>query len=236
MNLRKRPCRVQSDARQAAPTTAGGGRPVRAGPTRRGRAFALGLVVVIALLGAGCTGPADEAVAPTAAPDPATAEPDAATEAPDPPAGDSTPGPDEPGIAGPLDEPAGDPADGCGDALAELDAVIGEQLAAFAADDWERALSLTSQRFRASGVDADGLREIVTSGYAPAADAERHDVIGCVRTGGEAQVLIDVTAAGGASIGLVYLMERENGSWRISGAVAHGSGPQGGEGDTPIEA
>jgi hypothetical protein len=150
-----------------------------------------------------CTPPADRVTAAPTAPVRDAARPTAA-------AGDGTTG-----------SPA--PAAGCGDDLAALDAVISEQLAAFAANDWERAFSLTSRRFRASGVDADGLREIVTSGYAEAADAERHEVLGCARTGPAAQVLVEVTASGGATLGLVYLMTREDGRWRISGAVAHGT-------------
>lgn len=161
-------------------------------------------LLILALM-AGCTPPADEVVdAPTAAAreaaPPTTAPRDNTTEGSTAPAAD------------------------CGDDLAALDAVISEQLAAFADDDWDRAFSLTSRQFRAGGVDADGLREIVTSGYAEAADAERHEVLGCMRTGSAAQVLIEVTASDGAILGLVYLMTREDGQWRISGAVEHGTG------------
>jgi hypothetical protein len=49
-------------------------------------------------------------------------------------------------------------------------------------------------------------------------------VLGCVRTSSEAQVLIEVTATDGATLELVYLMTREDGGWRISGAVGHGNG------------
>lgn len=127
---------------------------------------------------------------------------------------------------GPRDGATGSatPTAECGDDLAALDEVISAQLAAFAADDWERAYALTSRQFRAGGIDADGLREIVTSGYAEATDTERHEVLGCVRTGPEAQVLIRITASDGATLGLVYLMHREDGRWRISGAVEHGTG------------
>jgi hypothetical protein len=153
----------------------------------------------------GCTPPADRAA-------------DARTSA----AGDPAPPTTTP-RDGTIDPPTASPVD-CGADLAALDAVISEQLAAFAHDDWDRAFALTSRQFRASGVDADRLREIVTAGYAEAADAERHEVLGCVRTGPEAQVLIEVTATDGATLGLVYLMTREDGRWRISGAVEHGTG------------
>ena len=165
-------------------------------------------VLTAAVLTAGCTGPASlQTDGPTARP-----EPDAVGSAP----------PEDRATTGPAAPP--DTATACGDELATLDTVISEQLAAFAADDWDRAFSLTSRQFRASGVDADGLREIVTSGYAEAADAVRHDVLGCVTTAGDAQVLIEVTARDGTTLGLVYLMTREDGRWRISGAVEHGTG------------
>lgn len=113
----------------------------------------------------------------------------------------------------------------CGDELTALDAVITSQLAAFADDDWELALSLTSRDFRAGGIDADGLRQIVTSGYAVAADAADHEVLGCVRGGDDAQVLVDITATDGGSLELVYLLTREDGGWRISGAIEHDTDP-----------
>lgn len=158
------------------------------------------MVLTTVILTAGCTGPASPAA-----------------DAPSAPVA-----PDGRGSAGPTSQP--DAATACGDELTALEAVISEQLAAFAADDWDRAYALTSRQFRAGGVDADGLREIVTSGYAEAADAERHEVHGCVRSGTEAQVLIEVTATDGATLGLIYLLSREDGRWRISGAVEHGTG------------
>lgn len=164
--------------------------------TRPGLLAAL-LVVMVAT---GCTAPASTATG--------AARSDAAPGA--------TPAPSDDAARAPAD-----PTTGCGDELAALDAVIDEQLAAFAADDWERALALTSRRFRAGGVDADGLRRIVTSGYAPAADAADHQVRGCVRAGDEAQVMIDVTGSDGSTLQLVYLMTREDGRWRVSGAVDH---------------
>ncbi|CAN5860126.1 hypothetical protein BH23ACT10_BH23ACT10_25630 [soil metagenome] len=163
--------------------------------------------VLVALFATGCT-PA--ATRPTADAAPNVA---ASSAGPPPSAGDGATAPPR------------DTVNACGDEAAELDAVITEQLDAFADDDWERALSLTSQRFLASGVDADGLRRIVTSGYPAAADAADHGVRGCVRDGDDAQVLITVTATDGATLDLIYLMTREDGQWRISGAVDHGAPP-----------
>lgn len=131
--------------------------------------------------------------------------------------------PDDPSTRG-NDVPA-EPATDCGDEVGALDAVITEQLAAFASGDWDRAFSLTSRQFRAAGIDADDLRRIVTSGYAEAADAASHEVLGCVRSGDDAQLLIEITATDGATLELVYLMTREGDRWRISGAVEHGTGP-----------
>jgi hypothetical protein len=157
----------------------------------------LATTVVAAVLAAGCLAPTSR-VADAPAPSPVPTPDGAPTAAP------------------------GDPdADGCADDLAALDAVITEQLAAFAADDWDAAWALTSRQFRAAGVDANGLREIVTSGYPEAADAEDHEVLGCALAGGQAQVLIEVTSADGETAGLVYLMTREEAGWRVSGAVAH---------------
>lgn len=156
--------------------------------------------VLLALLAAGCTSRSVSiAEAPSApvVPAPSSAPGDAATGA----------------------------AAACGDDLAALDAVITEQLDAFAADDWDRAFALTSREFRAAGIDAHGLREIVTAGYPEAADAADHQVVGCLFGDGEAQVLIKVTAMDGATLDLVYLLTRERGDWRISGAVEHGTAP-----------
>lgn len=182
----------------------------RTSRTRRARSLRTALLVALVVAVTACTGPAGQ-VAGAQRSDTAAAPSPAAT-------------------TGPTDAPTGpagapsDPDSGCGDDVDAMDAVITRQLAAFTAGDWDGAYALTSRQFRAGGVDADGLREIVTSGYAAAADAERHEVQGCVRTGPEAQVLIEITAGDGATLGLVYLMTREDGRWRISGAVQHGTG------------
>lgn len=161
---------------------------------RRARLVTATALVVLLLCGA-CTASPTGSVADRAQP-PSSPAPDVATPS----------------------EQTGD----CGAQWAALDEVVSEQLAAFADDDWDRAFSLTSRQFRASGVDADGLRRIVTSDYAAAADAASHEVLACVRAGDEAQLLIEVTARDGAVLQLVYLLTREDGRWRISGAVDHG--------------
>jgi hypothetical protein len=178
-------------------------------PGRTVRTVAAAVALLVTLL-AGCTAPAAEQVAGDAAPEGSAPAP------PTPPAA---------APSTPADDGSGDVAAQCGDELEALDAVITEQLDAFAADDWQRAWSLTSREFRAAGIDADGLREIVTTGYPEAADAADHEVVGCLFGRGEAQVLIAITATDGATADLVYLLTREDGRWRISGAVDHDSGP-----------
>lgn len=177
-------------------------------PGRTARTMAVTATLLAALLVGGCTSPT------TSGP---VADAGSAPAAPSAPGAPSVP-------AAPDDTPSSSTA-ACADDLEALDAVITEQLDAFAADDWDRAWSLTSREFRAAGVDADGLREIVTQGYPEAADAADHEVVGCLFADDEAQVLIDITASDGATLGLVYLMTREGGDWRISGAVEHGTGP-----------
>jgi hypothetical protein len=176
----------------------------------RRRASGYGVVLLLLVAAAtACAAPAD----PVADPMPADAPGPAASTPPD--------GTDD---LVPREAPSVTPDErvvACGDAVAELDAVISEQLAAFAAGDWDHAFSLTSREFRAGGIDARTLREIVVLGYPEAADAARHEVLGCVRSADEAQVLIEVTARDGATLGLVYLLTREDGRWRISGAVEH---------------
>lgn len=175
---------------------------------RRSRALraVAGVAVALVALVAGCSTGGSPAAAPSA--------PAARSR--------STAGP-RPSL--PPDAPTGATVD-CGADLAALDAVITEQLDAFAADEWEHAWSLTSRRFRSAGVDADGLRQIVTSGYPEAADAADHEVRGCLFDGDDAQVLIEITSTDGATLDLVYLLTREGGRWRISGAVGHGTGSE----------
>jgi hypothetical protein len=169
-------------------------------PVRARRSHRVAVAVAVAVLSAGCVSSAS----------PVAEAPELPTAA----------APDDASTAGAGEADTGD----CSDDLAALDAVITEQLAAFAADDWDAAWALTSRQFRAAGVDAEGLREIVTSGYPEAADAADHEVLGCALAGDDAQVLIEVTSTDGETAGLVYLMTREEAGWRVSGAVAHATG------------
>lgn len=182
---------------------------------RRRRAPLIAAAALVAALAvAGCSQPTGLVVQEPSAPEAAPSAPVASA-----PAGTPPTGPDDPASDG-----QGAVAGECGGELAALDAVITEQLDAFAANDWDRAWSLTSRDFRASGVDADGLREIVTSGYPEVADPTGHEVRGCQYAGEQAQVLITVTATDGSTVDLVYLLTREGGRWRISGAVDHDAG------------
>lgn len=110
--------------------------------------------------------------------------------------------------------------------LDAIDVVIGDQLAAFAADDYDRALELASEGFRAA-IDAEGLAGIIEDGYPVAADAASHETGACVRpTPTSAEVLVRVTARDGERGDLVYRMVEEAPGWRIAGAVQVGQAPQ----------
>lgn len=129
------------------------------------------------------------------------------------------PEPDVPGSPGSPEDRALAPPTACDPGeLAAMDEVIGGQLAAFAADDWEAALGFASDEFRA-GMDPDTFAALIEEGYPVAADAAEHRSEGCVtRGGGAAEVRVEVVAAGGDTAGMVYLLVEEDG-WAIAGAV-----------------
>ena len=181
----------------------------------------MGCTIVLASV-VGCTSPDLSPVttdAPGDADDEAgTSDGDAAT----PPDLDAVP-PDAPDPHGPDGEvPA------CGDTdRRDIDAVIGDQLAAFATDDYDRALELASQDFRAA-IDAEGLASIIEEGYPVASDAASHETGACVQpTSGTAEVLVRVTARDGVRGELVYRLAAEAEGWRIAGAVQVGDGDDG---------
>lgn len=153
----------------------------------------------------------------------------------DPPSDDQAPGDQAPDDAEPEEDPAAPGADPHGpdgqvptcddDATVAIDAVIGEQLAAFAADDYDRALELASQDFRAA-IDADGLAGLIEDGYPVAAMAASHELGPCVQPSPRtAEVLVQVTAQDGARGDLIYRMVEEAPGWRISGALQVGDAP-----------
>ncbi len=126
------------------------------------------------------------------------------------------------------EEPAPDPPDphgelACDEATLEaIDATIDAQLAAFADDDYEAALALTTEGFQEE-FDAERLRGIIEEGFPIVTEADGHTSDTCVSADGAAQVLVEVTA-GDDALDLVYAMEDEDGQWRIAGATPAGEG------------
>lgn len=158
----------------------------------RSAALLAALLVVLA----GCTGPGR-------ASDPQ----DLSLE--DPPASESEP------------DPHGELA--CDDAtLEDIDATIGGQLEAFADDDYDAALSFTTEGFQEQ-FSADRLRGLIEEGFPLVADADGHSSSTCVEADGVAQLLVAVTA-GDEELELVYSLELEDGEWRIAGATPAGDG------------
>jgi len=118
------------------------------------------------------------------------------------------------------EEPTADPHGelACDEAtLEDIDATIDAQLAAFADDDYEAALALTTEGFQEQ-FDAELLRGIIEEGFPLVAEADGHTSDTCVASDGAAQLLVSVTA-GDDALELVYAMEDEDGEWRIAGAT-----------------
>lgn len=167
------------------------------------------LLLVAACLLAACSVEPPRAEAPSEAPS-------SAVPAPDPGGPDVAP----PDVA-PPDVPG---ATACApDAVAAMDAQVAGQLDAIADRDWNAALGFATEEFRA--VHDDGrFAQIITEGFPVVATNASHASDGCVRSDDAAQLLVTVTATDGATTELVYLMDLEDGTWRIGGAVPHGAG------------
>lgn len=123
------------------------------------------------------------------------------------------------------DEPATGAGDCTGDEVAAMDGAVDGQLDAIVARDWEGALGFATTGFR-SQYDAPAFEETILDGFPVVAAATGHTSEGCVRDGDDAQLLVTVTADDGRTAVLVYLMAREEGSWRIGGAVPHDVGDE----------
>lgn len=149
--------------------------------------------------------------------DEATEAPPAST-APSAPAEDPGPGgPDDPSELEPLAEAA------CSTQEQDaIDAIIAGQLDAFAAGDYDLALTFASEGFQA-GLDAEAFERVITDGFPVVARDASHRTRRCVTLEGDAgtagQALVTVTAADGESTDLVYLLLVEDGGWVISGAT-----------------
>lgn len=162
------------------------------------------LLLVAACLLAACSVAPPRADAPSEAP--STAVP--------------TPVPDGPGVA-PPDVPG---ATACAQQdVAAMDAQVAGQLEAIADRDWNAALGFATDEFRALHDDGR-FAQIISDGFPVVATNASHASDACVRSDDAAQLLVTVTATDGATTELVYLMDLEDGTWRIGGAVPHGAG------------
>lgn len=117
--------------------------------------------------------------------------------------------------------PSTSPEDGsqpCADAdAAEIDDVVGDQLAAFAAGDYAAAHSYATPGFRES-FPLERFEAMITADFPIPATARSHAVRDCRVIGGAAAAVVEVTGAGGIQVlryGLLQLPE----GWRIDGAV-----------------
>jgi hypothetical protein len=172
------------------------------------------LVVLVLLVGACTTGVADDG--PGAGDDGTQASgPGATTESPAEPQPPDDSVPERERVAPP--QAAGPVA--CDEVTAAaIDVVIGRQLAAFAADDYETALGFASTDFRA-GIDVRAFQALIERDYGLVAEAAGHRSEQCRRSPGPtAQVLVVVTGVDGRRGELVYLMVVEDGQWRVAGA------------------
>lgn len=135
-------------------------------------------------------------------------------------------------VAPPAAEAPGEDAvpevDTCSDdEVAAMDAQVAGQLDAIADRDWGAALGFATAAFRADHDDAR-FSQVISDGFPVVAANDSHRSDGCIRGGDAAQLLVTVTATDGATTELVYLMELEDDTWRIGGAVPHGA-----DGDAP---
>jgi len=176
------------------------------------------LLLVAACLLAACTVGPPSAVAPSGAPGEAPAESPATPsrpDAPDAPAAGDDPTDSAPAVPG---------AAACDDDdVVAMDAQVAGQLDAIADRDWGTALGFATSAFRAD-YDDERFAAVISDGFPVVAANASHRSDGCVRSRDAAQLLVTVTATDGATSDLVYLMDLEDGTWRIGGAVPHGAG------------
>lgn len=196
------------------------------------RLAGLTAVVLLASAGAACElhegavgGPREAASSSDAAqedepaPAPGPAEQEGTDRPPDgsgqqPPERDGAP--EDPGSSG----------EACASAvLADIDALIGAQLDAFADEEWEQAWSMASESFR-RGVDVEELQSIIEDGFPLLTDAAAHEVGLCLRREDRATVLIEVHIQAGGQVWFGYDVVREPSGWAIDGAVPLGGEPE----------
>lgn len=165
------------------------------------RAALAGLVLAVALAACDGAGPLT-AEAPSPSPTPeADAGPDQPRQIPTEA--------DEPGAQG----RACDPAD-----VAEMDEVVGGQLAAFADGDFAAALGFATPGFR-DDWDPEAFERLITEDYPQVSAAVGHSVDTCHTDGAVATLSVRVVDPDGAIFELTYLLEQVDGDWRIAGAT-----------------
>lgn len=119
----------------------------------------------------------------------------------------------DPGAA---DDPHGDLT--CGDATLEaVNAAIGGQLAAFAEGDFAAALEFASTGFR-DDFDVERFRAVIEEGFPAVAENQGHTSDVCVQVEDRVDVLVTVVGPD-EDQELRYGLVREDGQWRIDGAV-----------------
>lgn len=175
-------------------------------------------VLVAVLTVAGCDdgfGAAEEPVPtpePGEAPSPdGTREDDAATDGADGPLSDT--------------DPAVDRCDD--DEFAAVDGTVGDQLDAFAEDDWEQAYSLASREYR-QGVDLEEFVLLIEEHFPAVADPAGHTSAECLTDGTRASIVVTVTGRADGSRTYLYLLTLEDDGWRVNGATPSATPEPGG--------
>ena len=142
------------------------------------------------------------------------------------------PVPSEPASANPHGNASG--SDAClPDVKAAVDDVVGRQLAAFRAGDYDAAFALASEQFRAI-TDVQGLKALISKGHPEVSDAASHNFTECRQPNADLVLgAVTVTGENGNTVLLVYQFTFEDGSWHIlqsapmngHGANTGGGGP-----------
>ncbi len=106
------------------------------------------------------------------------------------------------------------------DELAAIHRVISDQVAAFVADDGERAFSHASPGIRAMFGDTSTFMAMVRGGYPSVYRAQRVTFQDIVEQNGRTAQPVTVIGPDGVPVLAMYNMERQpDGGWRIDGVV-----------------
>jgi hypothetical protein len=117
---------------------------------------------------------------------------------------------------------------GAGDAAAELgaadrqaiQAVVGDQLAAFQRDDGVAAFSYAAPRIRWQFGTPENFMQMVRAGYQPVYRPREVTFGALEMVGGNLVQLVLLIGPDGVPVVALYMMEREpDGSWKINGCI-----------------